>query len=262
MKEAPIHNKNAVITHSQAAEETQPGVRTLDFPASAIPPQLPTIRIGSVLLVLSVRSNQFHAQVFQSPPQRIAVIGFVGYDPERTLARPSSRAWNFDLVERGFGQGRFVPRCTFQENSERYTLAINHNHPLGTLAPLGFSHGQAPFLAEAKLPSRNVSSHCNSPRRSKSESKVRQISSSTPSISHCCKRRQQVTPLGYFAGTSRHRAPVRSTHKIPSKQARLLAHGRPRRSRRCLSFGKSGSNFFHCRSVIMSTSRNHNPLPS
>jgi hypothetical protein len=155
-----------------------------------------------------------------------------------------------------------VRGCRRQENSQRNTLAISQNHPLRTLAPLGFSHGQAPFFAGAKLPSMKVSSQRSRPRRSSCDSKVRHISSSAPCSSQSCKRRQQVDPLGYCRGRSRHRAPVRNTHKTPSKQALLSAHGRPRPSRRRLSFGKSGSNFFHCLSVIISNSRNHHPLPS
>ena len=262
MKKAPIHSQFAVITNHQAAEKTQPRDGSFDFPAASIATQLATVRIRSVLLVPPIRHNQLHSEPSQSSPQGIAVISLVGDDPRRTLARSASRAWNLYLLERGFGQRRFVPRCNFQENSERNTLAINHQHPLRALAPLGFSHGQAPFFAGAKLPSMNTSSHCSNPRRSKSPSRLRQTSSKTPSSSHCCKRRQQVTPLGYVLGTSRHDAPLRNTHKMPSKHSRLPAQGRPRPSRRRGSFGKSGSNFVHCWSVIMSNSRNHNPLPS
>ena len=262
MKKAPIDRQNAVITCGQASEKSEPGVGALDFPAPPTAPQLAPISIRLVLFVPAIRNNQLNAASLQSAPQGVAIISFVGYDAPRTLPRPTARAWDFDLGERGFRQPGFVRGCRRQENSQRNTLAINQKHPLRTLAPLGFSHGQAPFLAGAKLPSKKVSSHFNRPRRSRSDSKARHTSSNTPCSSHCCKRRQQVDPLGYCAGRSRQRAPVRSTHKAPSKQVRLLAHGRPRPSRRRLSFGKSGSNFFHCWSVIMSNSRNHNPLPS
>jgi hypothetical protein len=262
MKKAAIDSQNAVITHHQAPEKSQPRVGALDFPAPFVAPQLASVRIRLLLSVLPIRGNQLHAPSFQSAPQRIAVISRVGYDALRTLPRPAARARDLDLGKRGFCQRDFVRGCRRQENSQRNTLAINQNHPLRTLAPLGFSHGQAPFFAEAKLPSKKVSSQRSRPRRSSCDNKVRQISSSAPCISHSCKRRQQVDPLGYCGGKSRHRAPLRNTHKTPSKQARLSAQGRPRPSRRRLSFGKSGANFFHCWSVIMSNSRNHNPLPS
>lgn len=262
MKKAPIHSQFAVITNHQAAEKTQPRNGAFDFPATPITTQLATVRKRSVLLIAPIRRNQLHPQPLQSPPQGIAVISLIGDHPWRPLARPTPRAWNLHLLERGFGQRGFVPGCNFQENSQRNTLAINHQHPLRALAALGFSHGQAPFFAGAKLPSMKTSSHFSKPRRSKSPSRVRQTSSNTPSCSHCCNRRQQVTPLGYFGGRSRQAAPLRNTHKMPSKHARLSIQGRPLPSRRRFSFGKSGSNFFHCWSVIMSNSRNHNPLPS
>lgn len=262
MKKAPIYSQYAVITHGQTSEKSQPRVGPLDFPAPLVAPQFASIRIRLLLLVLPIRSNQLNASPFQTASQRIAIKSLVGYDALRTLPRPTSRTWNFDLGERRFGQCDFVRGCRRQENSQRNTLAISQNHPLCTLAPLGFSHGQAPFFAEAKLPSMKVSSQRSRPRRSSCDSKVRHISSSAPCSSQSCKRRQQVDPLGYCDGRSRHRAPVRNTHKTPSKHARLSAQGRPRPSRRRLSFGKSGSNFFHCLSVIISNSRNHNPLPS
>lgn len=261
MKKAPIYRQYAVITHSQAPEKSQPRVRALDFPAPLVAPQLASIRIRLLLFVLPIGSNQFNASSFQSAPQRIAIKSLVGYDALRTAPRPTAWARDLDLGERRFGQRDFVRGCRCQENSQRNTLAISQNHPLCTLAPLGFSHGQAPFFAEAKLPSKKVSSQRSRPRRSSCDSKVRHISSSAPCSSQSCKRRQQVDPLGYCGGRSRHRAPVRNTHKTPSKHALLSAQGRPRPSRRRLSFGKSGSNFFHCLSVIITNSRNHNPLP-
>jgi hypothetical protein len=41
--------------------------------------------------------------------------------------------------------------------SQRKTRAVNHHHPLRSLAPLGLAHGGAPFFAGAKLPSRKDS---------------------------------------------------------------------------------------------------------
>lgn len=262
MKKAPIYSQNAVITHGQASKKSQPCIRTFDFPAPLVAPQLAPIRIQLLLFVLPIGSDQLNTPPFQPPPQRIAIISLVGYDALRTLPRPASRTRDFDLGERRFGQRAFVRGCRRQENSQRNTLAISQNHPLRPPAPLGLSHSQAPFFAGAKLPSMKVSSQRSRPRRSSCDSKARHISSSAPCSSQSCKRRQQVDPLGYCGGRSRHRAPVRNTHKTPSKQARFSAQGRPRPSRRRLSFGKSGSNFFHCLSVIITNSRNHNPLPS
>ena len=80
-------------------------------------------------------------------------------------------------------------------------------------------------------------------------SSFRQARSQTPCSSHIRNRRQQVDPSGYSSGRSRHRAPVRSIHRIPSEHARLLAHVRPRPSLRRFGSGNNGANNAHCFSL-------------
>jgi hypothetical protein len=120
-------------------------------------------------------------------------------------------------------------------------LAVDHHHPLRAFAPLGFADAKAPFLAGAKLPSRKLSLQSSLPLRSSSERNARQILSQTPCFSQRRNRRQQVLALGYSGGKSRHRAPVLSTHKMPSTTRRLSDQGRPR----LLSRGSNGSILFH-----------------
>jgi hypothetical protein len=128
-------------------------------------------------------------------------------------------------------------------------LTVDQYHPLRALATLGFTDCGAPFLAGAKLPSRKLSSHFNRPFPSDAPSSVRQASSQTPSSSHCFNRRQQVAGDGYWVGRKRHGAPVLSTHKMPSRQALFVAHGRPRLSLRRFGSGSRGAISFHCSSV-------------
>jgi hypothetical protein len=132
--------------------------------------------------------------------------------------------------------------------SHRNTLAVDHHHPLRTLAPLGFADVRAPFFADANEPSMNTCSQRSRPRASSWPRKARHMRSHVPSSSHCRRRRQQVDPLGYPSGRSRHRAPVFNTQRIPSTTARWLTRGRPpfdeRRGR-----GRCGSILAHCASV-------------
>ena len=100
--------------------------------------------------------------------------------------------------------------------SQRNTLAIDHHHPLCTLAPLGFADSSAPFFTEAKLPSINASLQSNKPLRFSSPRNVRQIVSHTSCSSQSCSRRQHVAGEGYSAGRSCHLAPLRAIHKMPS----------------------------------------------
>jgi hypothetical protein len=126
-------------------------------------------------------------------------------------------------------------------NSQRNTLAVCQYHKLCALAPLGLSDATAPFLAGMNVPSINASLQSRCARSLSSVKNARQILSHTPSSVQRLSRRQHVLGLGYRSGRSHHRAPVRNTHKIPSRHARLSAKGRPR----LISVGRCGSIFFH-----------------
>jgi hypothetical protein len=89
---------------------------------------------------------------------------------------------------------------------------------------------------------------------SSSASNARQALSQTPDSSQSRKRRQQVAGDGYRSGKSFQRAPLRSTHKIPSKQGRFgLGFGPPFAEPR--ASGNNGSMIFHCSSVSSRKSR-------
>jgi hypothetical protein len=106
-------------------------------------------------------------------------------------------------------------------------LAIDHHHPLGSLAFLGASDSCAPFLAGANEPSAKVSSHSRCPDSSSSSMKVCQTWSQTPLSSQLRSLRQQVDGEGYWVGRSHQRAPVLSIQSSPSTTWRLSTKGRP-----------------------------------
>jgi hypothetical protein len=133
--------------------------------------------------------------------------------------------------------------------SDRYAVAVDHHHALRTFPTTCLADSEAPFFAVTKVASRNASSQSNSLRSSICASSFRQARSQTPCSSHIRNRRQQVEPSGYSSGRSRHRAPVRRTHTIPWKHARLDAHGRPRPSLRRFGSGNNGANTAHCSSL-------------
>ena len=68
------------------------------------------------------------------------------------------------------------------------------------------------------------------------------------SSSHRFNRRQQVRRR-ILVGQKPPRAPVCSNHRMPSRQARLQAHGRPRLSLRRFGSGNSGATNSHCASL-------------
>jgi hypothetical protein len=137
-------------------------------------------------------------------------------------------------------------RC--QVDAERKTRAVDQYHKLCPLTLACAADASAPFFAGAKVPSRNASLQSTWPRSSNSPRKVRQRVSQRSACSHSASRRQQVAGLGYRSGRSRQRAPVRKTQRMPSKQARSSARGRPPRGLR-LARGNSGAIFAHWASV-------------
>jgi hypothetical protein len=237
------------MAHEESSELTEPCVGTFDDPSAFIASELPAVLVTPVLTVLAVRNDEVDAALLESLAQRVGVVGAVGDHPFRLRSRPALGTRDFDFGERGLRKRNFSRRGTFEPNSQRKIPTVDQYHPLRALAALGFTDCGDPFLAGAKLPSKNVSSHFNRPSPSSVPSNARHASSQTSCSSHCFKRRQQVAGDGCLSGKNRHAAPVCNTHRMPSKQARLEAHGRPRLSLRRFGSGSSGAINSHCASV-------------
>jgi len=237
------------MTNQQPAELAQPRVGSLHDPAALVSPQLASVFIPSVLVIFPVRHNQFDATLAEPPTKRIRIIGAISDHAFRLLSRTTFGPWYTDLAQRGFRKRNFIRRGTFQPHSQRNTFTVDQYHPLCALATLGFTDGSAPFFAGAKLPSRKLSSQSSKPSLSSAPRKARHAFSQTPCSSHRCSRRQQVEGEGNSEGKKRQAAPVCRIHKIPSKQARFAAHGRPRLSRRRFGTGNNGSINSHCSSL-------------
>ena len=237
------------MANKESAELTEPCVGALDDPAALVSSELAAVLVASEFAVLSVRDDPLDAAFLQPLAQRVGVVGAVGDHPFRLLPGTASGPGDADFGERGLRKTSFSRRGTFEPNSQWKTAAVDQYHPLRALAPLGFANSSAPFFADTKLPSRNVSSQSSSWSWFSAANIALQAWSQTPCSSHCRNLRQQVGPLGYSEGRSRHRAPVRSTHRMPSTHSRFEAQGRPRLSRRRFGAGKKYSINAHCRSL-------------
>ena len=248
VEEGAVGGEQMFMANQQPAELTEPRVGAFDDPAAFVSSQLASVLVAPELAVLAIRNDEVDAPLLQPFAQRVGVVGAVGDHPFRLLSRTAFAAGDADLLKRGFRKRSFSRRGTFQPNSQRKTLTVDQYHPLRALATLGFTDCSAPFLAGAKLPSRKHSSHFSKPSPSSAPSSARHASSHTSCSSHCFNRRQQVGGEGNSSGRKRHAAPVCSIHRIPSKQARFAAHGRPRLSRRCFGWGSKGSISSHCAS--------------
>jgi len=199
VKESFIDAKRAVVADYEVAEVSQPSIGSLYLPAFAIASEWPSILGGLAHPVCLVRRDQFDTPSLEALAQRVAVVGLVGNQPLRLLpwATTTAAARDADRGKRDFRKFSFRRRGRSQVLSQRNTVAIDHHHPLCTLAPLGFSDSSAPFFAEAKLPSMKASLQSNSPFRFNSPRKARQMVSQTPPSSQLRKRRQQVAGEGY-----------------------------------------------------------------
>ncbi len=238
-----------LMTNQKPAELTEPGIGSLDDPSAFVAPHLASIFIAPPLIVLAIWRNQFNGSFLQPFAQRVGVVSSVGDYAPGLLPRAAFRSRDADFLKRRFRKRNFCRRGTFQPNSQRKTLTVDQYHPLRSLAALGFTDRIAPFFAGAKLPSRNVSSHFSRPSPSRAPNRARHASSHTSSSCHCFNRRQQVAGEGNSSGRNRHAAPVCRIHRIPSKQARFDAHGRPRLSFLRRPSGNNGPINSHCSSV-------------
>ena len=254
MEKALVKRKQAFMADEETPEVAEVSKGAFDFPALGVAAHGAAIVQRRAAAAAPVRAEQDDATLEQTPAQRIAVVSAVGNHAQGSALRSAAaRPWDRDARQGAFGQGYFGRTGRAKLASQRNTLAVCHHHPLCTLATFGFTHAEPPFLALAKLPSRKTSSQLSLPWASSCPSKLRQILNHTSRSSHSWSRLQQVLAEGYSLGKSRQRAPLRRTHKMPSKTIRSSARGRPRPRRRLL--GKSGRMISHCWSLSKDGSR-------
>lgn len=237
------------VPDAESAKARQPRECAFDDPPVPIPSQQPPILIGPIHAHRAIRADQGDPARRQPSPQSVTVVRSIGNQSPRVAARrPAAGPGHGDRGQRRIDERRLAGRGRGDANSQRYTRAVDHHHALRALAAARVADGRAPFFAGTKVASMNACSHCNRPRASSWLRNVRHSRSQTPSASQSRRRRQQVLPLGYPSGRSRHRAPVRSTQRIPSTTSRCPTRGRPPLGARGLR-GRCGAIFAHCASV-------------
>jgi hypothetical protein len=260
MKESFIDGDRAVVANDQPAEVAEPGEGAFHLPTTPVSTQRSAILRARLAAIPAMRCHQGDSACRQPLAQRIAVIGAISNHERWFLAWPSTAMspGHADRRERLFREPDFVGRCRVKLLSQRNTLAVDHHHPLRALAPLGFSDFRAPFLAGAKLPSRNDSLQFSCSRWFSSARNARQMVSQTPCSSQSRSRRQHVAGEGNSSGKFCQRAPLRRIHKMPSSTLRSSDRGRPPRGR-WGRFGSKGRIFSHRASVSRRPYRAINP---
>src|SRR5271163_226829 len=225
----------------KAAEVMHPGKQPFHLPSSAIAAQGTSI-LGVESSPSPVGSDHFDAVLGgEFFIERVRVVGFVADEP------------GGELVEETGGQNVFHKlalgrRSAVDRDGERKTVTSGESDDLGPLAAAGGTDGKAPFLALAKVASTKASSRLSLPCPCRCAASSFRACSNLPPRIHCWKRRWQVWNGGYFSGSSRHCAPVPSTHSTPFNTARVSCHGRPRLSARRAP-RNTGSTISHCSSV-------------
>jgi len=237
------------MTNQQSPKLSEPRVGSLHDPAALVTTEFASIFVPSFFVVPAIRGDQLDAPFSGPPTQRIGVVAGIGDHPLRFLSRAAARLRDRDFAERGFRKRNFCRRGTFQPNSQRNTFTVCQYHPLRSLAALGLTHRETPFLAGAKLPSKKLSSQRSRPFSSSAPNKVRQASSQIPCSCQRCSRRQQVEGEGNSSGRNRHAAPVCRIQRMPSRQARFGAGGLPRLSALRFGRGNKGAINSHCSSL-------------
>ena len=229
------------VTCHQTPKRLQPSNRAFDFVTPPVPPQFAAVLRGTPFAVAAMRANQIDAPRSQTFTQRIAVASFVVNQSRRW---PLHRA----AVEQTLNQIHFGGVGRFGVDSQRQTLAVDEQHDLGALTAFGFADLGAPFFAGENVPSAIASSQLISPKSSSSCSSRDQATLKMPDSVQSRKRRQQVEKEGKVFGKSFQRAPLRSTHRMPSRQPRGCLRGRPP-YRVGGSHGKRSLIRSHCSSV-------------
>ena len=260
MKESFVDGDRAVVANDQPAIVAEPSEGALDLPPATVAAQRSTVLRTRLAAIPAMRRNQFDSSLGQLRAQRIAIVSAVGNDTPHSLVWPAAAMppTHADRGERFFGEPDLVRGRRVKLLSQRNTLAVDHHHPLRALAPLGFSDFRAPFLAGAKLPSRNDSLQSSCSRWLSSARNARQMVSQTSCSSQSRSRRQQVAGEGNSSGRSHQRAPLRRIHKMPSSTLRSFAAGRPPFGR-AGRLGSKGRIFSHWASVNRRPYRAINP---
>lgn len=208
------------VPRYKSSEVLKPADGSFDLPASFVPSECSTVLGWRLASIAFVGSDEFGTPSLQSASQRVAVSGLV----IDQLARSASK----DAIgEQRLDEFEFVGTGTLNHVATRRAPAVGEQHDLGAFAAFGLAYAKAPFFAEENVPSAIDSSRSILPWRSSLFTNRAHAFLNKPDSDHCFNRRQQVGYDGKCDGKSRHRAPVRSTHAIASKQSREDALGRP-----------------------------------
>jgi len=198
----------------------QPADRPFNLPALTIPSQGSTVLRHWPLPPPAVRRDQLDPSTSESLSQAITVGGPI-------VNQSLGKSGMHPLFQQRFNQLDFRSRSVGHVDCQGDSVAVDEDHNLGSFSLLGRSDAVPPFFAGENVASAIACSQ-STPCRLSSFRKARsQALVNRPLSVQSLSLRQQVAGDGKDFGKSFHRAPVRRTHRIPSRQARELVQGRP-----------------------------------
>jgi hypothetical protein len=217
-----------LISDNESSKAAQPGEGALDYISSLVAIPESVVLSINVSMILPMRRKKVDASLSELFSMGVAVICLI---TDHSLGPRSGSAGSLfrdlDVFDHLLQEFDLSGRGRVGMASQRNTLAIDHHQVLRSLASLRFSDSRAPFFAGMNVASTKDSSQSRIPSASNSDRKALHMSLSTPASCQSLKRRQHVEGSGYSSGRSRHLAPVLRTQRMPSRQARSSAGGRP-----------------------------------
>jgi len=228
------------VAGDQPAEVLQPGDGSLDDPAVTEATQRSTVLCWRLHPPAAMRADQLDPAGCQSLAEWIAVGGAIVDETPGNVRSDRLVNQRLDQIHLGWAGAVDI-------HGQRQTASVDKDHELGALAAFGGTNAITPFFAEANVPSAIPSSQSTAPCRSSCLTSLRQAVSQIPSTDQSANRRQQVAYEGKQRGRSFQREPLLSTHRMPSRQSRASALGRPPRGSGGGS-GKRSAMSAHCSS--------------
>jgi len=163
----------------QSAEIMEPSEEAFDFPAAAVAAQFTAVLCVLVAAVVFVWRDELDAVFLpQALIERIAIVGAVADHPFWFGAREA-------LLDGGFDEFRFMRRSAGDAAGDRKTMAVCDRHDFTAFSAASRADSSAPFFAELKLASMNVSDRSSLPRARRSSASACNSRVSVPSRCHC-----------------------------------------------------------------------------
>lgn len=163
----------------QSAKVMKPGEKTFDFPAAAVTAQFATVLSALPAAIELVGSDELDAMLFlEALVQWVAVVSAI---TDHSFGFGSREA----LLEGGFDELGFMRRSAGDAAGDRKTMAVCDRHDFTAFSAASRADSSAPFFAELKLASMNVSERSSLPRARRSSASACNNRVRVPSRCHC-----------------------------------------------------------------------------